>query len=137
MRIWNATEGVPDRSHNLPEHSQTARSNHSIFSESAALTLECEKVAQGERYVRFAIALVAFVLFACPSPRSCDEPYDVLIRNGAVYDGSGRPPVRADVGIRGDRIASLGALGDAEARLTVDARGRAVAPGFINMLSWS
>jgi len=62
---------------------------------------------------------------------------DVLIRGGTVYDGSGSPGRRADVGIRGDRIVAVGDLSTAEAPSIIDASGLAVAPGFINMLSWS
>jgi N-acyl-D-amino-acid deacylase len=63
--------------------------------------------------------------------------FDVIIRGGTVYDGTGGEGKRADVGIRGDRIATVGDLSGASARETVDASGLAVAPGFINMLSWS
>ena len=63
--------------------------------------------------------------------------FDVLIKNGTVYDGSGGEGRLADVAIRGDRIAGVGDFKDVPARLTIDARGLAVAPGFINMLSWS
>lgn len=67
---------------------------------------------------------------------SCQkEKFDVIIRNGTVYDGSGQPGVRADVGIRADTIAFVGDLGNAQGLQEVDARGLAVAPGFINMLS--
>jgi N-acyl-D-amino-acid deacylase len=62
---------------------------------------------------------------------------DVLIRNGTVYDGSGRPPVVADVALAGDQIVALGRLTNAQARLEIDATGLAVAPGFVNMLSWA
>lgn len=65
------------------------------------------------------------------------ESYDIIIRGGMVYDGTGRAPVRADVGITGDRIAAVGNLRQATAKTVVDAKGMAVAPGFINMLSWS
>jgi N-acyl-D-amino-acid deacylase len=54
-----------------------------------------------------------------------------------VYDGTGGPARRTDLGLRGDRIAAIGDLAHAEAPLTIDATGMAVAPGFINMLSWS
>ena len=65
-------------------------------------------------------------------------PLDLLIVNGLVFDGTGRPGVRADVGVRGDRIAFVGrAPRGAAARRTVDARGQAVAPGFIDMLGQS
>ena len=63
--------------------------------------------------------------------------YDVIIRNGTVYDGSGGAPFRADVGLVGDSIVAVGDLAAARARVEVDADGLAVAPGFINVLSWS
>ena len=62
---------------------------------------------------------------------------DLVIRGGTVYDGTGGAPVRADVGIDGDRIAAVGDLSRVRARRVVDARGLAVAPGFVNMLSWA
>lgn len=65
------------------------------------------------------------------------EDFDVLIRDGTVYDGSGTPGRKIDVGLRGDRIAALGKLRNKTAKRTVDAKGLAVAPGFINMLSWA
>ena len=65
------------------------------------------------------------------------QQFDVIIRGGTVYDGTGRPPVKADIGIKGDRIAGLGNLSRATAPTIVDAKGLAVAPGFINMLSHS
>ena len=63
--------------------------------------------------------------------------YDVIIRNGLVYDGMGAPPVAANVAVLGDRIAAIGALEGARGRTEIDAAGQAVAPGFINMLSWA
>ena len=63
--------------------------------------------------------------------------YDVVIRGGTVYDGSGRPGRVRDVAVIGDSIAAMGSLADARGRIEVDARGLAVAPGFINMLSWA
>lgn len=65
------------------------------------------------------------------------QRFDVVIRNGTVYDGSGGPGVRADVGLLLDRIVAVGNLSHATAETVIDARGLAVAPGFINMLSWS
>src|SRR5207302_4547302 len=65
------------------------------------------------------------------------ESFDVLIRGGTVYDGSSKTPVQADVALRGDRVAGIGKFGGEAAKVMVDARGLAVAPGFINMLSWS
>jgi len=63
--------------------------------------------------------------------------YDLLIRNGTIYDGSGREPRRADLLIKGDRIVGIGDYRRVRAAQVVDARGLAVAPGFINMLSWA
>ena len=63
--------------------------------------------------------------------------YDVIIRHGIVYDGTGAAGRRADVAIRGDRIAAVGSLAGANATTVVDATSLAVAPGFVNMLSWS
>jgi N-acyl-D-amino-acid deacylase len=65
------------------------------------------------------------------------ESYDTIIRNGLVYDGLGGEPLKADIGIRGDSIAFIGDLSGAKATHMVDVQGMAVAPGFINMLSWA
>ncbi len=63
--------------------------------------------------------------------------YDVVIRGGTIYDGGGSPPFVGDLAIRGDTIAAIGSLGNARGRVEIDAAGLAVAPGFINMLSWA
>ena len=63
--------------------------------------------------------------------------YDVVILNGKLYDGMGGEPIDADIAIKGDRIAEIGEFNAADAATTVDAGGMAVAPGFINMLSWA
>jgi N-acyl-D-amino-acid deacylase len=70
-----------------------------------------------------------------PSPTPAD--FDVIIKDGTVYDGTGAEPKQADVAIRGDRIAGVGDFKTAKANTIIDAKGLAVAPGFINMLSWS
>lgn len=62
--------------------------------------------------------------------------YDVIIRGGTIYDGSGKAPIVGDVAIKGDRIVAVGTVGG-DAKSEVSARGMAVAPGFINMLSWA
>jgi N-acyl-D-amino-acid deacylase len=69
---------------------------------------------------------------ASPAPQ-----FDVLIKNGTVYDGTGGEGRKADVALRGDRIAAVGDCQSSPAKLVIDAHGLAVAPGFINMLSWS
>lgn len=79
-------------------------------------------------------AIVILVLAACATP---EPPYDILIRNGRVIDGTGSPGVDASLAIRGDRVVAIGPLADATARETIDATGLVVAPGFINMLSWA
>lgn len=63
--------------------------------------------------------------------------YDVLIRDGIVYDGNGAPGEPGDVGISGDRIDAVGTMTGARGKIEIDAAGLAVAPGFINMLSWA
>jgi N-acyl-D-amino-acid deacylase len=61
--------------------------------------------------------------------------YDLVLRNGALYDGSGQPPRRGDVAVNGDRIVKVGALGPSHGRKELDVSGLAVAPGFVNMMS--
>src|SRR5439155_15813232 len=63
--------------------------------------------------------------------------FDIIIRNGTIYDGSGNTPVVGDVAINRDRIAAVGQLDDARGKTEIDAKGLAVAAGFINMLSWA
>jgi N-acyl-D-amino-acid deacylase len=63
------------------------------------------------------------------------KQHDVLIRNGLIYDGSGKPPFRGDIAIDGDRITYVGTHAPGRGREEVDAKGHAVAPGFINMLA--
>src|SRR5579871_1074139 len=72
---------------------------------------------------------------AVPAATSEGGGYDVLISGGTVYDGSGGAPFVGDVAIRGDRIAYVGAHAPGRARERVDAHGKAVSPGFVNMLA--
>src|ERR1041385_3318760 len=83
-----------------------------------------------------ALTLILPLTVAAFAQRSQPQ-FDIIIRNGTVYDGSGGAPVKADVGIKADRIAAVGNLSGANAKSIVDAKGLAVAPGFINMLSHS
>ncbi len=62
--------------------------------------------------------------------------YDVLIKNAMIYDG-GEAPYRGRVAINADTIAAVGDIGPAKGKIEIDARGMAVSPGFINMLSWA
>ena len=84
--------------------------------------------------LRFLICSVSLALLsACSTP----QEYDIVIRNGTLYDGSGAAPFQGDLAIEGDTIAAVGSLGEARGRTEIDAEGLAVAPGFINMLSWA
>jgi N-acyl-D-amino-acid deacylase len=85
---------------------------------------------------RFAL-IFAIVLFITGALMATAEEFDVLIKNGVLYDGSGNKPYSGDVAIRGDRIAAIGKLENATAKTVIDAKGLAVSPGFINMLSWA
>ena len=78
-------------------------------------------------------------LCVCLSLAACAQPatYDHLIRNATIYDGSGNAPTRGDVAINADTIVAIGNLGKARGKTETDAQGMAVAPGFINMLSWA
>ncbi|WP_241505788.1 N-acyl-D-amino-acid deacylase family protein [Parahaliea mediterranea] len=80
--------------------------------------------------------LAAATCYLLPVAALAAPVYDVLISNGIIYDGSGAPGVAGDIAVSGDRIAAIGDLDGASATLVIDAAGRAVAPGFINMLSW-
>jgi N-acyl-D-amino-acid deacylase len=80
-----------------------------------------------------ASAIVILLASAC----SVSPKYDTILRHGTVYDGSGAAPIAADVAIEGDTIAAIGDLSGERSGVEIDATGLAVAPGFINMLSWA
>jgi N-acyl-D-amino-acid deacylase len=82
------------------------------------------------------IALV-FFLFAFSFSCGQKTKYDTIIRNGMIYDGNGGEPYKADIAINADTIAFIGDLSKETAKNEIDAKEMAVAPGFINMLSWS
>jgi N-acyl-D-amino-acid deacylase len=89
---------------------------------------------------RLAVGLAALVLLAAAALVSRSEAatrHDVVIRGGTIFDGSGGEPFPGEVAIDGDRIVYVGPPRGLKGRTEVDARGKAVAPGFINMLSWS
>jgi N-acyl-D-amino-acid deacylase len=89
--------------------------------------------------VSLSLILTAMLLFSfAPNSTKATAPqYDLLVRNGLVIDGSGRAGYRADVAIKGDRIARIGKLKTATATREIDATGMVVAPGFIDMLGQS
>ncbi|MBI5771534.1 MAG: D-aminoacylase [Verrucomicrobia bacterium] len=76
----------------------------------------------------FPVTLLALAL-----SRAAEPAYDLIVAGGSVYDGTGAAPIRADVGVRGGRIARIGDLSAATATRRIDARGLAVAPGFIDL----
>ena len=77
------------------------------------------------------------LLVAATSASVVAADFDIIIRNGAVYDGTGGEAQHVDLAIKGDRIAGVGDFKNAKAKTIIDAHGLTVAPGFINMLSWS
>ncbi|MCJ7449237.1 MAG: hypothetical protein MUO72_16300 [Bacteroidales bacterium] len=79
------------------------------------------------------IFLLLITLGGCSAP----ENYDVLIKNGHIVDGTGSPSFIGDVGIKADTITKIGNLKNASGQIEINAKGLAVAPGFINMLSWA
>src|ERR1044071_5652351 len=95
-------------------------------------------------YLTWALAPALIVALPGTTPTAHGQPpgsrpaaFDVIIKGGDVYDGTGSPPVHADIGITGDRVTAIGDLKAASAPTSIDAKGLAVAPGFINMLSHS
>lgn len=81
----------------------------------------------------FALTAITFFVAGCRATAK----YDTIIRNGLIYDGNGGEPYGGDIGIIDDTIAFIGDLSGAKGNSEVDAGGKAVAPGFINMLSWA
>jgi N-acyl-D-amino-acid deacylase len=89
---------------------------------------------------RLLLSVLVLTLIAAPRRLAAAEEYDVILRGGTIYDGSGGKPWVGDVALRGDRIAriaKMGTLGDARGKVELDVKGLAVAPGFVNMLSWA
>ena len=84
-------------------------------------------------YRIFSTVIVYALLTACTPPTS----YDLILRGGNIYDGSGGAPFIGDIAIDGDKIVALGDIGDAIAGVEINVQGLAVAPGFVNMMSWA
>ncbi len=83
---------------------------------------------------------LTLLIAACCWLAACAPPpvsYDVILRGGTIYDGSGENPFTGDVAFNGDTIAALGDIGNASAGIEIDVGGLAVAPGFVNMMSWA
>src|SRR5687767_10692086 len=88
-----------------------------------------------KKYFVFVFVLSLHLIFISSCKTGIE--YDTIIRNGMIYDGNGGEPYKADIGITNDTIAFIGDLSKASGKNEIDAKGNAVAPGFINMLSWA
>lgn len=86
--------------------------------------------------INILLLFVGFFAFSPPLHAQTND-YDLIIKSGTVYDGTGESPSQLDIGVNGDRIDTLGTLDEASADTTINAEGLAIAPGFINMLSWA
>ncbi|MFQ5753637.1 MAG: amidohydrolase family protein, partial [bacterium] len=84
------------------------------------------------RNVQYLLILLLFITACAPKTE-----YDLVIRNGTIYDGSGSAPFTGDVAINADTIAAVGSLSQVRGKKEFDVKGMAVTPGFINMLSWA
>ena len=89
---------------------------------------------------RCVVALLTLAAAAACSPRSgrpAAPPFDLVVENGRIIDGTGSPWYAADIGVRDGRIAAIGRLAASSAARRIDAQGKVVAPGFIDMLGQS
>ncbi len=87
--------------------------------------------------MRLQAALATLMVAALPAAALAAPDYSVVIRGGTIFDGSGEQPIVGDVALKGDRIVYVGPKAPGEAEKVIDASGKAVSPGFINMLSWA
>ncbi len=83
------------------------------------------------------LLLVALLLLLAVSTCSSPVEYELVLRGGTIYDGSGKPPIVGDVAIQGDQIVAIGQLSNVQGLTEIDVTGLAVAPGFINMMCWA
>ena len=93
-------------------------------------------MALHSRFAPSLMLLCSSMLVPAPALAQAGSTYDLIIRGGTIYDGSGKRPVAGDVAIKDDRIVAVGKV-QGTAKTEVPAKGMAVAPGFINMLSWA
>jgi dihydroorotase/N-acyl-D-amino-acid deacylase len=98
---------------------------------------QCSKPARKEIMTFVSRLTFVFLLILSTLAFAADLPFDLVITNGHIVDGTGSPWYSGDVGIRDGRISAIGNLSGASRKLTVDAKGRVVAPGFVDMLGQS
>ena len=84
--------------------------------------------------MKFALPLSLLLCLMACQPKTT---YEIVLKNGTIYDGSGEEPFLGDVGINADTIAVIAEPNTLSGKETIYVEGRAVAPGFINMLSWA
>jgi N-acyl-D-amino-acid deacylase len=85
-----------------------------------------------------ALVLIAvMILMFANVIRAEDTQYDIILKNGMIYDGSGKEPYKGDLAINGDKIVAVGKIENAKGKQEIDVKGMAIAPGFVNMLSWA
>jgi N-acyl-D-amino-acid deacylase len=111
-----------------------ARRKRNHEGENMDRTTLAQRLLRGTAIAAALVAAGLWVSGAAPAPA---PRYDVLIQHGTIYDGSGSVPFTGDVAVKGDRIVYVGPHADGTASRTIDATGKAVSPGFINMLSWA
>ena len=104
-----------------------------IYANRVSLPLDAPDAPQ--KIVGAALGEIATAIYMTPSDQPA--PFDVIIKNGHILDGSGSPWYAADIGIRGDRIGAIGKLDGSPAKRVIDASQRIVSPGFIDMLGQS
>ena len=88
---------------------------------------------RADNFLSFSILLLSLFFQSCSSALE----YDVIIRNAVIFDGTGNTPVKGDIGINKDTIAFIGDLKMNKGKKEFDAKGLAISPGFVNMLSWA
>src|SRR6185436_3716078 len=87
------------------------------------------------RIPRMRVIAAAMLLAATLTPANQEQPFDLVITNARLLDGSGNPWLREDLAIRGDRIVARGRVSGSKATRVIDAKGLVVAPGFIDVHS--
>jgi len=85
--------------------------------------------------MRYTVSILAFVLAVVVTPGAQQPRYELLIKNGRVFDGTGNPWFPADIAVQGGRIVAVGKLGNADAARVIDASGKYISPGFIDIHS--